>query len=34
MVNRILSIVGWIGTGLVLVAVAIRFGFPAREQWA
>src|SRR5437762_10902940 len=34
MVNRILSIVGWIGTGLVLGAVAIRFGFPAREQWA
>jgi ABC-type uncharacterized transport system involved in gliding motility auxiliary subunit len=34
MVNRILSIVGWIGTGLVLVAVAIRFGYPAREQWA
>jgi len=34
MVNRILSIVGWIGTGLVLVAVAIRFGFPAKEQWA
>jgi ABC-type uncharacterized transport system involved in gliding motility auxiliary subunit len=34
MVNRILSIVGWVGTGLVLVAVAIRFGFPAKEQWA
>src|SRR5262245_37379800 len=34
MLNRILSVVGWIGTGLVLVAVAIRFGFPAREQWA
>jgi len=34
MVNRILSIVGWIGTGLVLVAVAIRFGYPAKEQWA
>jgi ABC-type uncharacterized transport system involved in gliding motility auxiliary subunit len=34
MLNRILSAVGWIGTGLVLVAVAIRFGFPAKEQWA
>jgi ABC-type uncharacterized transport system involved in gliding motility auxiliary subunit len=34
MLNRILSIVGWIGTGLVLVAVAIRFGYPAKEQWA
>jgi gliding motility-associatede transport system auxiliary component len=34
MLNRILSVVGWIGTGLVLVAVAIRFGFPQREQWA
>ena len=34
MVNRILSIVGWIGTALVLVAVAIRFGYPAKEQWA
>jgi len=32
--NKILSIIGWIGTGLVFVAVAIRFGFPAREQWA
>jgi len=34
MVNRILSIVGWIGTALVFVAVAIRFGYPAKEQWA
>src|SRR6058998_438708 len=34
MVNRILSIVGWIGTGMVFVAVAIRFGFPAKEQYA
>jgi hypothetical protein len=32
MVKRILSIIGWLGTGLVLVAVAIRFGFPARDQ--
>ncbi len=34
MVNRILSIVGWIGTGLVVVAVGIRFLYPAKEQWA
>jgi ABC-type uncharacterized transport system involved in gliding motility auxiliary subunit len=34
MLNRILSIIGWIGTGLVFAAVAIRFGFPAKEQWA
>src|SRR3954464_13166682 len=34
MVNRILSLVGWIGTALVFVAVAIRFGYPAKEQWA
>jgi ABC-type uncharacterized transport system involved in gliding motility auxiliary subunit len=34
MVNRILSLIGWLGTALVFVAVAIRFGFPAREQWA
>src|SRR3954464_149595 len=34
MVNRILSLVGWLGTAMVFVAVAIRFGYPAREQWA
>src|SRR6266508_5491998 len=34
MLSRILSIVGWIGTALVFVAVAIRFGLPAREQYA
>jgi ABC-type uncharacterized transport system involved in gliding motility auxiliary subunit len=34
MLNRILSIVGWIGTALVFAAVAIRFGYPAKEQWA
>jgi ABC-type uncharacterized transport system involved in gliding motility auxiliary subunit len=34
MVNRILSLVGWIGTAMVFVAVAIRFGFPAKEQYA
>ncbi len=34
MVKRILSIVGWIGTGFVFVAAAIRFGFPAKDQYA
>src|SRR6185436_4560429 len=34
MVNRILSIVGWIGTAMVFVAVGIRFGMPAKEQYA
>jgi len=33
MVKRILSIVGWLGTALVFVAVAIRFGFPAKDQY-
>ncbi|MGH9142622.1 MAG: GldG family protein [Vicinamibacterales bacterium] len=34
MLNRILSLIGWLGTAMVFVAVAIRFGYPAREQWA
>jgi ABC-type uncharacterized transport system involved in gliding motility auxiliary subunit len=34
MMNRILSLVGWIGTAMVFVAVAIRFGYPVKEQWA
>jgi ABC-type uncharacterized transport system involved in gliding motility auxiliary subunit len=34
MVNRILSAIGWVGTVLVFAAVAIRFGYPAKEQWA
>ena len=34
MVNRILSLIGWIGTAMVFVAVAIRFGYPVKEQWA
>src|SRR5579862_4949644 len=33
MVKRILSIVGWLGTALVFVAVAIRFGFPAKDHY-
>src|SRR4249919_664018 len=34
MVNRILSAIGWIGMALVVAAVGIRFGLPAREQYA
>jgi ABC-type uncharacterized transport system involved in gliding motility auxiliary subunit len=34
MVNRILSAVGWIGMALVVAAVGIRFGLPAKEQYA
>src|SRR3989454_5198712 len=34
MLNRILSLVGWLGTAMVFIAVAIRFGYPAKEQWA
>ena len=32
MVNRILSLIGWLGTALIFMAAAVRFGFPAREQ--
>jgi gliding motility-associatede transport system auxiliary component len=31
--NRILNILGWLGTALVIAAVAIRFGLPAQEQY-
>jgi ABC-type uncharacterized transport system involved in gliding motility auxiliary subunit len=34
MLNRILSLIGWLGTAMVFVAVAIRLGYPAKEQWA
>src|SRR5260370_4552666 len=34
MVKRTLDLIGWLGTGLVFVALAIRFGFPAKEQYA
>src|SRR3954463_12130013 len=32
--NRIFSLIGYLGTALVFVALAIRFGYPAKEQWA
>src|ERR1700674_3191891 len=34
MLNRILSLVGWLGLLLVLAALGIRFGMPAKEQYA
>src|SRR6476646_10245975 len=34
MITRILSLIGWLGTAMVFVAVAIRFGFPAKDQYA
>ena len=34
MITRILSLVGWLGVALVVVSVAIRFGFPAQDQYA
>jgi ABC-type uncharacterized transport system involved in gliding motility auxiliary subunit len=33
MANRILSLVGWLGAALVFAGAAIRFGYPAREQY-
>jgi ABC-type uncharacterized transport system involved in gliding motility auxiliary subunit len=34
MINRILSFIGWVGTALVAVALVIRFGYPAKDQYA
>jgi ABC-type uncharacterized transport system involved in gliding motility auxiliary subunit len=34
MVKRIINLIGWLGMALLFVAVAIRFGFPAKEQYA
>src|SRR6478672_1560320 len=34
MLNSILNLVGWLGMLLVFVAVGIRFGLPAKEQYA
>ncbi len=34
MTKRILDLVGWLGTALVGVALVIRFGFPAKDQYA
>src|SRR5258706_16172137 len=34
MVNRIFNLIGWLGTALVLGAVGIRLGLPAKDQYA
>jgi len=34
MLNRIVSVIGWIGFAAVLAAVGIRFGYPAKDQYA
>jgi ABC-type uncharacterized transport system involved in gliding motility auxiliary subunit len=34
MVNRIFSVVGWLGMALVAAALAVRFGMPAKDQYA
>ena len=34
MLNRILNLVGYLGMALVAASLAIRFGYPAKEQWA
>lgn len=32
--NRIFSVIGWLGTAIVLAAVGVRYFLPAREQYA
>ncbi|HKN45530.1 MAG TPA: hypothetical protein VJW23_16590, partial [Propionibacteriaceae bacterium] len=34
MAQRIFSIIGWIGTALVIASVGIKFGLPAKDQYA
>jgi len=34
MLNRITNVIGWLGFAAVLVAVGIRFGYPAKDQYA
>jgi len=34
MLNRIISVIGWIGFAAVVAAVGIRFGYPAKDQYA
>jgi ABC-type uncharacterized transport system involved in gliding motility auxiliary subunit len=33
MINRILGLIGWLGAALVFIGAAIRFLYPAREQY-
>ena len=34
MLTRIISLIGWLGFAAVLVALGIRFGYPAKDQYA
>src|SRR6266566_6547609 len=34
MLTRIIGLIGWLGFAAVLVAVGIRFGYPAMDQYA
>ena len=34
MLTRITGLIGWLGFAAVLVAVGIRFGYPAKDQYA
>src|SRR3954470_18336637 len=34
MLNRITNVIGWLGVAAVLVPVGIRFGYPAKDQYA
>src|SRR5262245_8708161 len=34
MLTRITNIIGWLGTALVVGSLIIRFGFPAKDQYA
>ena len=34
MLKRILGIIGWIGTGVIFAAVAVRFVHPAWERYS
>ena len=34
MLNRIIGLIGWLGFAAVVVAVGIRFGYPAMDQYA
>ena len=34
MANRIFNIIGWIGTALVVGAVALKYGVQGKEQYA
>src|ERR1051325_5546194 len=34
MLNSLIGLIGWLGFAAVLVAVGIRFGYPAKDQYA